>query len=212
MPRRGRVQGQSPGHVGFRRGDQGRHLRLVVSVLAAGVLPGGAAAGGVPRLLRAAVRHRRAELDRLPPAERRPVPPLGGRGPGRLRVLGQAAARPARPGHELPRASARARRPARAGAHRLRGAARRRDALLRPGIGARGGADRVGLPRRVVGRGRRRRPRQRPGRRAVPLPAAARAALQRRRPAHRRSRACATPPMSTSGTRTCRPPPRPRTV
>ena len=40
-----------------------------------------------------AVRHGRAQLDRLPAPERRPVPPVGGRGPGRVRVLGQVLAR-----------------------------------------------------------------------------------------------------------------------
>ena len=116
--------------VTYPRGS-GSAPRAGRTLVAARVLPGRAAAGRVPRLLRRALRHGRAELDRLPAAERGSVPPLGGCGPGRVRVLRQVLARAARPRHDVPRARARARRPARAGAHRLRGPARRRHALVR---------------------------------------------------------------------------------
>src|SRR5262245_45393881 len=46
--------------------DPHRHLGLVVSLVAARLLPRRDEAGGVPALLRDAVRHRRAEHDRLP--------------------------------------------------------------------------------------------------------------------------------------------------
>ena len=156
-------------------------------------------------LLRRALRHGRAELDRLPAAERRPVPPLGGRRAGRVRVRGQVLARPARPRHDVPRARARARRPARAGARRLRGAARRRDALVRRGLGAGRGAARLGLPRRVVGGRRRRRARQRPRARSR---SATSGCASRRTPTTscaRSQRRSATRPTSTSATRTSRP-------
>ena len=132
--------------------------------------------------------------------------------PGRLRVRRQVLARPARPRDDVPRARARARRPARPGARRLRRAARRRDALVRRGIGPAGRPARLGPPRRVVGRRRRRAARERPRRRAVPLPAPARAAVLRRRPARDRARRSATRRTSTSATRTSRPRPRRPTV
>ena len=199
------VRGLSPDAYGFGHGDPDRHLGLVVSVLAARVLPRGAPARGVPRLLRRTVRHGRAQLDRLPPAERRPVPALGRRGAGRLRVRRQVLADAPRPGDDVSRARRGARRPPGASARGRRGAARRRDALLRRGVGTGRDAARLGPPPRVVGRRRRLRPRRRPRRRAVPLPAPARAAVHRRRAAGGRGRRSATRPTSTCATRTRRP-------
>src|SRR4051812_28574282 len=85
-PQRTRL-GTVPGHVRFGR-DSNRHVWLVVSLVAAEVLSRRDAAVRLPALLRGAVRHGRAQLDGLPPAERGPVPPLGRRRAGRLRVLG----------------------------------------------------------------------------------------------------------------------------
>src|SRR5581483_4701154 len=162
--------------------------RLVVSLLAARLLPGRAAAGRVPVLLRVPLRHGGAELDRLPAPERRPVPPLGRGRPGRVRVRRQALADPARPRDDVPRAGAVARRPPRPRPRRLRGAPRRRDALVRRRLRPRRGPRRLGPPARVLGGRRRDRPRRRPGCRAVPLPPPPRAALLRRRARRGRGR------------------------
>ncbi len=193
----------------------GRNLRLVVSDLAARLLSGGARSEGVSRLLRAAVRHGRAEHDRVPAPGRGAVPPLGRAGAGRIRVRAEAPRTPVSGTRRVRITCARARRPARPRSRvdeeRPRRRRPRADARLARSVAAR----RVRPGASVVGRGRgaarrgRRGPRQRPRpSRAVPLPAAARAAVRRRRaararrphPPARRSRST-----STSGTRTSRP-------
>ena len=122
--------------VRFGHGDPCRHLGLVVSDLAARVLPRGHAAVGVPLVLRPALRHGRAERDRLPAPERGSVPPLGRSRARRLSLRREAPADATRPRRPVPRTRARARRPARARADRLRGGPRRRAHLLRRGLGA----------------------------------------------------------------------------
>src|SRR5262249_19003619 len=116
-------------------GHSRRHLRLVVSLVAARVLPGGDAAGGLPPLLRGAVRHGRAEHDGIPAAFGGAVRALGSGGAGRIPLRGQDAGRAARPDLDVLRTGARARRPARAGAGRGRERARRRPALVRTRLG-----------------------------------------------------------------------------
>src|SRR5471030_3342308 len=85
-------------------GDPGRHFGLVVPLLATGVLPRRDEARGVPRLLRRALRHRRAEHDRLPAAGRRSVPPLGRGGAGGLSLRAETRAAAARRRADLRRA------------------------------------------------------------------------------------------------------------
>ena len=74
----------------------GRHLRLVVSELAARLLPGRARSVRLPRLLRRALLDGRAEHDRLPAAGRGAVPALGRAGARRVRVRPEAPGRAAR--------------------------------------------------------------------------------------------------------------------
>ncbi len=180
--------GQSPRHVRFGHGDTDRHLGLVVSELAPGVLSRGDAACGLPLVLRAPLRHGRAELDRLPAAERGSVPALGGRRPGRISLRGQAAAHAARPRRPVPRArrlrsatdSARcasSRRP-----HATRALSRSSKARCRPTSSSPGicvtsrGPAATGIVRVNDAQAR-----------ALPLPAPARAAVHRRRSPHGRS-------------------------
>src|SRR5688572_5872868 len=77
-----------------------RLVGLVVSLLAAGLLPGGNGKRGLPRALRAGAAVGRAELDGLPVALGGAVRALGGTGAERLPFRCQdAAARPAGPRH-----------------------------------------------------------------------------------------------------------------
>ncbi len=105
--------GQRTAHC---RPGLGRNVRLVVPLVAAGLLPGRTRSGLLPRLLRGAVSHGRAEHDRLPAARRRAVRALGGAGARRLRVRAEAAGSPAARARRVRVANACARRPARAGA------------------------------------------------------------------------------------------------
>ena len=136
-----------------------------------------------------------------------------GRRPRRLPVRGQAPADPARPRDDVPRARRGAGRPARPGARRRRRAARRRARSRSSPARPRRRSELAWDFRHESWAGvEGLRARQRSGRRAVPLPAAARAAVLRRRPAARSPRRSATRPTSTSATRTSRPPRRPPTV
>src|SRR6185503_6225339 len=69
-----------------------RLVGLVVSLLAAGLLPGGNGERGLPRVLRAAAGVGRAELDGLPVAVRGAVRALGGASAGRFPLRSQDAA------------------------------------------------------------------------------------------------------------------------
>ena len=72
----------------------GRDVRLVVSQLAARLLPRGHGPGVVSRVLRRAVHDGRAEHDRLPAAVRGSVQALGRAGAGRVRVRTEASRTP----------------------------------------------------------------------------------------------------------------------
>src|SRR5262249_25596982 len=71
-----------------------RHLRLVLSLLEAGFLPGGDRLEGVPQLLRAAFHDRRAEHDRLPTAGRGAVHALGRADAARLHLRTETGGEP----------------------------------------------------------------------------------------------------------------------
>ncbi len=92
---------------------RGRHLGLVLSLLAARLLPCAHGPGHVPRLLCEPLRHRRAEHHWLPAARGRPVPPLGRGGARRLPLRAQAGAAAPGGAARLARPPRRARRPAR---------------------------------------------------------------------------------------------------
>src|SRR5512132_3895878 len=164
-----------------------RHLRLVLSLLEAGLLPARGEAGGLPSVLRGAPAERRAEHDRLPASGRGAVRALGGRDARRVPVRAEADRVPPGRHRHLRGARSPAGRPAgpRPDPRRLRPG--RRLPAARARLGRPGPADRLRLPPRLVARARdqasgERRPRERPRRRrAVSLLAAARTALRRRR-------------------------------
>src|SRR4029450_13884368 len=108
------------------------HLRLVLSLLEAGVLPRGDRLEGVPRLLRAALLHRRAEHDRLRPAGRGAVCALGRPDAPRLYVRAEAGGQPAADRRGVRGTRAAARRPAGADARVAQERTRRGDARADP--------------------------------------------------------------------------------
>ena len=194
----------------------GRHLGLVVSELAARLLPGRARSVRLPRLLRRALLDGRAEHDRLSAAGRGAVPALGRAGARRVRVRPEAPGGAARHRRRVRRTRAAPRRPARAGADLAEVEARRGDPRVAARLARSVAATRVRPRASLVGRDRAaarrggRRPRRTTStiRRRSATSAAARRRTRRSPPPWPRPR---SPSTSTSATTTSRPrPPMPR--